>query len=98
MYVALWLMSRKEKEYKNIKCAIGSILVDRVHGDSIRKSIEQRCLAVSRMAARASIICQLMLETLLKQEKEISEEEKKEWPDFTKQNVFSLSCLPWASI
>ena len=72
-------MSR-EKEYKNIKCRIGSIL-DRDRGDLIGGFIEQRCLAVSRMAARASLFCQLMVEMLL--------EKEEEWLDFLKVNIFT---------
>ena len=76
------ITTAKVKEYKNIKCAIGSI-VERVHCGTIRNCIEQRCLAVSRMAARASIICHLMVELLLLGNEEI------EWPDFTKLNFFT---------
>ena len=76
-----------EKEYKNIKCSLRSILAkfddeDEINEDGIpghifgallAPAIEKRCLAVSRMAARASRFCQLMVESLLEREDSAAE-------------------------
>ena len=79
----------KGKIYKTVKCSLASILnpqaVQAAH------SIENRCLSISRMAVRASKFCQLMVETLLlenKREETGSRTTEVEWPDFSNQNTF----------
>ena len=103
---------RGEKRYKNIKCSLKSVIAKKNNPDKnesprnldlneeLLRAIENRCVAVSRMAARASVFCQLMVEKLLrKEEKKIYDNNNRdsfpsgnettiEWPDFEKLNVF----------
>ena len=76
------------RHYKNVKCSLRRILL---HPEETAPLVEQRCLAVSQMAVRASHLCGVMVHELLKREEE--EEGKNEgpaieWPDFNKLNVF----------
>ena len=80
----------KEKKFKNIKCRIGSVL-DKVNGKHLAGFIERRCLAVSRMAARASLFCQLMVEMLLEREA-TNESGNKNEEVIVEQDVAILEC------
>ena len=94
-----------KKCYKNVKCSLRSLLVKQVGKEiNAAASIEKRCVSVSKMAVKASHLCRIMVEMLLKEEEEEEEQEEEaekkeekvssttspptEWPDFTKMNVF----------
>ena len=68
-----------KKHYKHVKCKLKYILLDNKDLVSV---IEKRCFAVSRMAVKASLFCNLMIEMLI--EKEIEE-----WPDFSDPSIFT---------
>ena len=61
--------------YKNVKCSLRRILL---RPEETVTLVEQRCLAVSQMAVRASHLCRLMVDELLKREEKEKEEKRKD--------------------
>ncbi|KAK3865909.1 hypothetical protein Pcinc_011777 [Petrolisthes cinctipes] len=71
----------EQQSFKTVKCKLSSILLE---GDtSMRASIDKRVEVVSKMAFRASIIMEMILESLL-----LSGEDDDRWPDFSKDNMY----------
>ncbi|KAK3862684.1 hypothetical protein Pcinc_031475 [Petrolisthes cinctipes] len=67
--------------FKTVKCKLSSLLLSR-ENNKVRTSIDKRVEVVSKMAFRASIFMEIMLERLL--EGHIDEN----WPDLTRSNLY----------
>ena len=71
----------KKKCYKTVKCCLTKILLN---SQIINPFIQDRCIAISQMAIKASHLCKVMVEKFL-----IGEIGNKiEWPDFNQQKFF----------
>ncbi|KAK3895671.1 hypothetical protein Pcinc_000594 [Petrolisthes cinctipes] len=78
----------EQQSFKTVKCKLSSILLQ--GNTSVRASIDKRVEVVSKMAFRASIFMEMILESLLLSGEE---EEDDRWPDFSKDNMYSRGVL-----
>ena len=80
--------------YKIVKCSLRRILL---RPEETVTLVEQRCLAVSQMAVRASHLCRVMVDDLLKREKEQEEkrEDKSDTIEWPEENTTPVRVLWW---
>ncbi|KAK3887309.1 hypothetical protein Pcinc_008573 [Petrolisthes cinctipes] len=75
----------EQQSFKTDKCELSSILLE--GNTSVTASIDKLVeVVVSKMAFRASIFMEMILESLLLSGEE--EEEDDRWPDFSKDNMY----------
>ena len=70
-----WKLNEDEKIYKHVKCCLNGILLSTPNMCLVRQAIEMRCLALSKMAVNASLLCKFVISDLLMGE-------HNDWPNF----------------
>ena len=77
-------------EYTTVKCYLSGIIRESTPDwkENVRTAFENRCVAVSKMMVRGSLLLRLFVDELLLLLEADNDDNLQQWPDFSKNNLY----------